>query len=111
MNEELELSKKIIYDGKEFRIYIWENKEFGDFPMPKGFNFAEFHDFCELVNNKKIKPNKWEVFVAKNPLPSIYPLFYVCYGVGDWDACWCGFGSSGDYGRAVVSKELGGQDE
>ena len=58
--------QKIIYKNKEFRIYKWENKQFKDFSMPKGFDFAEANEFIELYDNDKIELEVWKYYITKH---------------------------------------------
>jgi hypothetical protein len=58
--------QSIIYKGKEFRIYNWEDKPIKDFPIPKGFDFAEFSDFVELYDEKKIELEVWRYYHVKH---------------------------------------------
>jgi len=65
----------------------WEDKKFRDFPMPKGYTWAEYFDVVELVNKEKLeftKPNKEkleftkpneETYICKNPFKQIKILF------------------------------------
>ena len=54
--------QEIKYNGKIFRIYKWENKEFKDFPIPKGFHWCEYFDFIELINEEEIKLEEYPIF-------------------------------------------------
>lgn len=60
--------KEIKHKGKTFRIYKWEDKEIGKFPIPKGFDFAEHSDFIELFDSKKIDypKNGWRFYFTKH---------------------------------------------
>ena len=60
--------EKIVHNKKEFRIYKWEDKLFKDFPIPKGYNFAEYFDVVNLINLDKIKFTKpWaETYICKS---------------------------------------------
>lgn len=52
---------------KEIRIYKWENKLFKDFPMPAGFDWCEYFDFVELVNNSNFEFKEFPViYLTKN---------------------------------------------
>jgi len=69
----------IKYNSKEFRIYKWEGKHFGDFQIPKGYDWAEYFDVVNLINEKKLKFTKpWaEVYICKNQFKkneNKYPL-------------------------------------
>jgi hypothetical protein len=68
--EKLKDFKELIFKGKKFRIYKWENKPVGDFlkNIPKGFELAEYSDFVELFDNKLINYPKeyWEVYWVKH---------------------------------------------
>jgi len=50
------------YKGKEIRVYKWEDKRYGDFPMPKGFDWCECQDFIDLINDKKIELEKHPIY-------------------------------------------------
>jgi hypothetical protein len=73
----------IKHNKKEFRVYKWENKKFSDFPIPKGYNFAEFSDVTDMINKKKLiftEPYK-ETYICKNILDNKnYLLSRVCFG-------------------------------
>jgi TolA-binding protein len=58
--------QKIIYKDKEFRIYKWEDKQIKDFKIPEGFDFAEFSDFVELYDKKKIELAVWKYYYVKH---------------------------------------------
>ena len=58
--------QKIVYKGKEFRIYVWENKPIKDFQIPKGFDFANFQDFVELYDEKKVELETWKYYYVKH---------------------------------------------
>ena len=52
---------------REFRIYKWENKILKDFPIPKGFEFAEERDFIDLYDNDLIELEQYPiVYFTKN---------------------------------------------
>ena len=89
------------------KIIKWENKPFKDFKMPEGYRLAEFDEFCKLINSKKIKPKKWELFITKNPLKNkVYPLFRAYLNnVGGWCAYDDNLSFSNDLGRVVIIKE------
>ena len=102
-------SQEVIYEDKNIKIIKWENKKFSDFPMPKGYDFAEYQDFCNLINDKKIEPKRWEVFVTKNLFQNKkYPLFGAFLDDG---GSWCPYGdvlpNSNDDGRMVIKKLTG----
>lgn len=104
--KELKSVQEVYYEDKNIKIIKWEKKKFGDFPMPKGYDFANFQDFCNLINNKKIKTVDYEYFITKNPLTNkSYPLFGTCSsGGGGWNAGYDVLSSSGRYGRVVIKK-------
>jgi len=95
---------------KEIRIYKWENKKFKDFPMPKGFDWCEYFDFVELINEEKIELEEYPIYYYtknqfKKNIKNNWKLSGVYLGWGG------GVGSSGGGlrgscggGRAVVSK-------
>jgi hypothetical protein len=58
--------QKIVYKNKEFRIYKWESKPIRDFKIPDGFDFAEFNDFVELYDKKKIELEVWKDYYVKH---------------------------------------------
>jgi hypothetical protein len=58
--------QKIIYKDKEFRIYKWEDKPIKAFKIPEGFDFAEFSDFVELYDEKKIELEIWKYYYVKH---------------------------------------------
>jgi len=99
----------INYNKKEFRIYKWEDKKFKDFPMPKGYTWAEYFDVVELVNKEKLeftKPNE-ETYICKNPFKQNkkYCLsgLYLGY-VLDLYSSNSGLEYSDDSGRVVLVK-------
>ena len=82
-----ELEQQEIYDDGEIKIIKWENKKFGEFNMPKGYDWASFHKFCKLVNENKIKVKPYQYFACKHPIKNKHPLFGAClYYGGDWYA-------------------------
>jgi len=58
--------KLIKHKGKEYRLYKWENKPFKDFPMPNGFDFAEFKEAVELYNEDKLELESWKPVITKH---------------------------------------------
>ena len=101
----------IVYKNKEFRIYKWESKPFRDFPMPKGFDWCEYIDFVELINEKKIELEKYPVeYIVKNQFKTNtkdYPVSRVCLnGNSNLNSNnWVLDNSNGD-GRVVVSRAI-----
>ena len=89
------------------KIIKWEDKPFKDFKMPEGYRLAEFFEFCELINSEKIKPERWELFITKNPLKNkVYLLFRAYLNFhGDWCAYDGDLSFSDGYGRVVIIKE------
>ena len=66
--ELLEKSKDystIKYKGKEFRLYIWENKKIGDLKV-EGFEIADFQDAVELYDNDKLVLEVWKPVFVKH---------------------------------------------
>ena len=103
--------QKIIYKNKEFRVYKWESKPFKDFICPKGFDFAEFNDFVELYDNKKIELEVWKYYFVKH-FSKIQQTKEYClsrlYLYGGLDL-WSDFEDLGDsvsVGRVCVSRKL-----
>ena len=105
---------------KTFRIYKWENKKIKDFPMPKGFELAEFNDFNYLSNNDLFEVENYpvEYFVKNWSKKNIKKGGGAC-GLdrnrdGDWLAAWVRLGYSSADGRVVISKsgdKLGKKNE
>lgn len=54
------------HNGKEFRVYIWENKPVSDFIYPKGFRMAEFQEFVDLYDSGKIELEFWKYYFVKH---------------------------------------------
>ena len=96
--------------NKTFRIYKWENKKIKDFPMPKGFELAEFNDFNYLYDNNLFEVENYpiEYFVKNWSKKNIKNGWGACglgrYWDGYWDAGWVGLVSSYAVGRVVISK-------
>ena len=59
---------EIKFNNKLFRIYIWENKLYGNLinNLPKGFRLSEFQEFNELIESKKIKLAKERYYIVKH---------------------------------------------
>ena len=103
--------QKIIYKNKEFRVYKWEGKSVRDFQIPKGFDFAEFNDFVELYDNKKIELEVWKYYYVKHfskiQQTKEYCLSRLCLDgglyLGSYDE-YLGFSNS--VGRVCVSRKL-----
>ena len=65
IEEQIEVLKaqeqeKDFIEVKDFRIYKWA-KPIKDFPMPKGFQMAEFQEFVDLYDNDLIELEKYPV--------------------------------------------------
>ena len=92
---------------KEFRIYKWENKKFKEFPMPKGFNWAQMFDFIYLYDNDLIELEKYPVYYFMNKISKKNGLSGL-YLDGDLnlDSIWGGLADSGSGGRVIISKKL-----
>jgi len=107
---------KIIHNNKEFRIYKWENKPFKEFPIPKGYDFAEYFDVVELINLDKImftKPWK-EIYVCRNQFKrnKEYCLsrFYLNVGL-NLDSNNSDLDNSNGNGRVIISKVIKEKEE
>jgi hypothetical protein len=114
LKTKLEAEKKqdfevIKYKNKEFRIYKWEDKQIKDFKIPNGFDFAEFNDFLELYDNKKVELEVYKYYYVKHfskiQQTKEYCLSGLCLGWG------LNLGSDNDNladsdsdGRVVVSR-------
>ena len=99
----------INYNKKEFRIYKWEDKKFKDFPMPKGYTWAEYFDVVELVNKEKLEFTKpyEETYICKNQFKQNkkYCLSGLCLGDGlGLGSSGSGLGSLSGSGRVVLVK-------
>jgi len=95
----------INYNGKEYRIYKWENKAFKDFVCPKGFEWADFKEFSDLINETKFEWEKYSVFyystnLIKNNHWELARAFL--NNDGDWYSFSNRLADSNDYGRVVV---------
>ena len=64
--EETQDFQELTYKKDTYRIYRWENKEFGKFLIPKDFEFCPYFDFVELVNNKVFTMEIYKEYVCKN---------------------------------------------
>ena len=97
---------------KEFRIYKWEDKKFKDFPMPKGFNWAEIFDFVYLYDNDLIELEKYPVYYYLNKISkknNKSGLSRLCLDRVlnlDLGSSWYGLAYSDSGGRVVISREL-----
>ena len=95
--------------NKTFRIYKWE-KKIKNFPMPKGFELAEFNDFNYLYDNELFEVENYpvEYFVRNWSKKNIKNGWGVCrlyrYRGGYWDARWDWLDYSNVGGRVVISK-------
>lgn len=102
--------QKIIYNDKEFRIYIWKKRQLKDFPMPKEFDFAKYLDFVELVNKKKLIGEVWKDYFTKTSFKhNKYWIFAkTCFfKSGDWcSSDNSGLSDSSENGRVVVSRRI-----
>ena len=99
---------------KEFRIYKWEDKQFKDFKMPKGFDWAEHKDFIYLYDNDLIELEKYPVFYhtknqSKKNIKNGWSLSRLCLY---WDLdLGSGGGDLADSiasGRVVISRKIEG---
>ena len=66
--EEQEKNNQFItieHKGKEYRLYIWENKPIGDLKV-EGFELAEFQDAVELYDNDKLNLEVWKPVFVKH---------------------------------------------
>ena len=54
------------HKGKEFRVYIWENKKIKDFKYPKSFRMAKFQEFVDLYDSGKIELEVWKYYYVKH---------------------------------------------
>jgi len=88
---------------KEFRIYKWEDKKFKDFPMPKGFNWAEIFDFVYLYDNDLIELEKYPVYYYLNKISKKNNKSGLSRLYLDRDL---NLGYSNSDGRVVISREL-----
>jgi len=86
----------------EFQIHIWENKPFKDFPMPKGFDFADASQVDKLVNDNLFKPEqfKWYVFKQRYKINKNYGLSGLYL---NW------YLSLGSYGESVADSDSDGR--
>ena len=103
--------EKIIYKNKEFRIYKWESKPIRDFQIPKGFDFAEFNDFVELYDEKKIELEVWKDYYVKHfskiQQKKEYGLSGLCLGRDlNFRSINEDIGSSDSDGRCVVARTI-----
>ena len=100
----------IKYKGKEFMVCKWEAKPFKDFPMPKGFDIADYKDVIDLVNDDKLifsKPYA-EIYICKNPFKrnKIYGLSRLYLDVVlNLYSYYSGFDYSDSNGRVVICKK------
>ena len=109
-NKETEtIYQTIIYKNKEFRIYKW-GEVLKDFPIPEGFKWCEYIDFLELINENKIKLDKYPIiYYTKNQFKNReLSGFYLGRGsgLGSYDG---DLGDSGDGGRVVVNRKIKGK--
>lgn len=105
--EKLRDFQVINYKGKEYRIYKWENKSFKDFSCPEGFQWADFKEFSDLVNETKFswEQNVW--FYSTNLLKNNYwKLARAClYGDDSWYSVSDNLAGSSDYRRVVLKEK------
>ena len=97
--------QKIVYEGKNYRIYKWENKPFKDFVCPEGFRWADYKEFSELVNNTKFEWEKYPVYYySTNLIKNNYWALARAYldDDGDWFSDDSQLAGSNDCGRVVV---------
>ena len=104
---------EIKFNNKLFRIYIWENKPYGDLinNLPKGFRLSEFQEFNELIESKKIKLAKERYYIVKhfNKLQwnKEHYLSRLCLSKDLDIYLYIGcLGNSDDIGRVVLVKDL-----
>jgi len=96
--------------NKVFRICKWENKKIKDFPMPKGFELAEFYDFNYLYDKELFEVENYpvEYFVKNWSKKNIENGWGACrLGCdrdGNWVASWYRLDYSNVGGRVVISK-------
>jgi hypothetical protein len=103
--------KVIKFKDKEFRIYKWEDKKVKDFVYPKGFRMAEFNEFVELYDNKKIVySGNWEYFWVKHfsklQQTKKYCLSRLCMSEDDLGSYNDDLESSISRGRVVCVRDL-----
>ena len=83
--EKLKDFKDYKVNGREIRIYKWENKPMKDFVMPKCFDWCDYKMFIDLVNQEELK--KYPIYYyMKNPIKKAiensYPLLGCYLGRG-----------------------------
>ena len=109
-NQKLNILKKVTYKNKEFWIVEW-TKQIKDFPYPKGFQMAEFNDFVELYDNKKIELEVWKYYFVKH-FSKIQQKKKYClsrlylYGSLSLNSNNDGLAYSYDDGRVVIVREV-----
>jgi hypothetical protein len=105
--------KKIIFNKKEFRIYKWESRLFGNFKFPEGFRLCNLSDFGELFDEKLIdypRYLEYEVYflnhcsIRKQEEGIIVKV--LLDKDGDWLSHESGLGDCSEEGRIVVVRDL-----
>jgi hypothetical protein len=97
--------KKIVYKGKNYRIYKWEKKPFKDFVCPKGFRGVDYKEFSDLVNNTKFNWEQYPVsYYSTNLIKNNYwELARACLSYdGSWSSYDVLLAGSNGYCRVVV---------
>jgi hypothetical protein len=96
-------------EGKTFKIYTWENKPFGDLilNLPENERLATFHEFGELIDERKFKMEKYKFYITKNILKSQWNKEYCLSSLYlNWTLYLNSYGEgleySNDNGRVVV---------
>ena len=69
--EQVEPSKvfqEFTFEGKRFKIYKWENIQYGDLinNLPKNERLAEFQEFNEAVEEKAFEMEIWSFYITKH---------------------------------------------
>jgi len=103
-------SQEVLFDNGKIKIIKWENKKWGDFHMPKDWDFCKFSDFIELYDSGKFKLEGWKYYAVKHFSKKVqkgnYPLSRLCL---DWVSFLYSnnevLASSYSNGRVVIQKQ------